>query len=132
MGIQTAETGQPGYTGVEVSANGAGGVIGKSATQAYQAAYYLGMLNLLACDPNVRQVNIFHLVDEPDLQGWQSGLYEVGTTAPVAKLSAAAVQGWITRTGGACQGTLVPWEPAVSIATQQSLRKTSKKISRKS
>ncbi len=44
------------------------------------------MLGLLACDPNVRLVNIFHLVDEPDLAGWQSGLFEVGTGTPVPKL----------------------------------------------
>ena len=40
MGIQTDEVGVPGYSGVEVSATGAGGVDGKTATQAYQAAYY--------------------------------------------------------------------------------------------
>ena len=33
------------------------------------------MLDLVACDPNVAVVNIFHLVDETNLSGWQSGLY---------------------------------------------------------
>jgi hypothetical protein len=112
MGIQTDETEAPGYTGVEVSGNGAGGVFGKFATQAYQASYYLAMLKLLACDPNVSLINIFHLVDEPDLDGWQSGLYEVGTGTPVPKLSASVIQSWLASTGGACSGKLVPWRPA--------------------
>jgi len=112
MGIQTDETAAPGYSGVEVSANGAGGVVGKFATQAYQASYYVAMLKLLACDPNVSLINIFHLVDEPDLQGWQSGLYEVGAGTPVAKLSATAIQGWLAASGGACQGKLATWTSA--------------------
>ncbi len=112
MGIQTDATGQPGYSGVEVSANAAGGMVGADASQAYQATYYTETLNLLACDPNVRLVNIFHLVDEPLLAGWQSGLYWVGTTAPVPKESAGAVRSWITATGGACRGSTTPWRPA--------------------
>ena len=122
MGIQTDETGAPGYTGVEVSANAAGGVLGKYATQVYQATYYREMLNLLACDPNVRLINIFRLVDEPDLEGWQSGLYEVGAGTPVPKLSAAAVQQWIASSGGACQGKLVPWRPAVTVTAVTALK----------
>ncbi len=116
MGIQTDEQSAPGYTGIEVSANGAGGVFGKYATQSYQANYYRGVLAKLACDPNVRLINIFHLVDEPDLEGWQSGLYEVGTTAPVPKLAAASVQQWIA-SGAACQGAPTPWEPPSGVST---------------
>jgi hypothetical protein len=116
MGIQTDETAALGYSGIEVSANGAGGVVGKFATQAYQAGYYLAMLTLLACDPNVSLINIFHLVDEPDLQGWQSGLYEVGAGTPVAKLSNASVQGWLASSGGVCQGKLQAWRPSPVLA----------------
>jgi hypothetical protein len=112
MGIQTAVTGQFGYSGLEVSANPAGGVIGKFATQAYQASYYRQMLQLLACDPNVRVVNLFRLVDETNLAGWQSGLYSVGAGTPVPKQSAAVVSDWIAQTHGACQGKLVSWRPA--------------------
>jgi hypothetical protein len=32
------------------------------------------MLNYVACDPSIKVVNLFHLVDESDLGGWQSGL----------------------------------------------------------
>ena len=117
MGIQTTETGVAGYGGVEVSANAADAVEGATATQAYQAAYYAGMLKLLACDRNVRLVNIFHLVDEPNLAGWQSGLYEVPASAganPPAKLAAAAVQRQISSSGGNCQGQARSWRPAKS------------------
>ena len=112
MGIQTNASGQPGYTGTEVSANAAGGMVGQYASETYQATYYKQMLALLACDPNVRVINLFHLVDEPSLAGWQSGLYWVGTDGPVAKQSAAAVSTWLGTTGGACQGKMVPWRPA--------------------
>ena len=51
-------------------------------------------------------------MDEPDLEDWQSGLYEVGDGAAVPKLSAAVVQSWIARTGGVCQGVPKPWYPS--------------------
>jgi hypothetical protein len=111
MGIQTAAGSQPGYSGLEISANSAGGVVGKFASQAYQASYYKQMLELLACDPNVRVVNLFRLVDETNLAGWQSGLYWVGNGTPVPKQSAAVVADWIAQTHGACQGKPVPWRP---------------------
>ena len=111
MGIQTTETNQPGYVNLEVSATASGGVVGAFATQAYQATYYKEMLALLACDPNVRQIDIFHLVDEPNLAGWQSGLYEFLPTTPVPKLSAAVVGNWLSQTAGACQGNMTSWRP---------------------
>jgi hypothetical protein len=119
MGIQTDATVQLGYAGSEISGNAAGGVVGDTASEGYQASYYQQTLDLLACDPNVRVINIFHLVDEPNLAGWQSGLYWFGTT-PVAKQSAQIVHDWIAKSGGACQGTLRPWTPlgvAASLAT---------------
>jgi hypothetical protein len=113
VGIQTAQAGLPGYYGVKAAADAAGGVVGSFATQSYQAAWYRRMLGLLACDPNVRIVNIFKLVDEPDLAGWQSGLFEDSPTGtPIPKQSAQAVRAWIAATGGACQGATHPWRPA--------------------
>ncbi len=112
MGIQTSSAGMPGYTGVEVSANSAGGVVGTYATQAYQATYYSEMLAYLACDPNVQVIDLFRLVDETNLGGWQSGLYFVGNGTPQAKQSAGAVSGWITKTGGNCSGARRAWYPA--------------------
>src|SRR5262249_46284960 len=108
VGIQTDSTGKLGYLGTEVSANSAGGVIGDFATESYQASWYKQMLDLLACDPNVRIVNVYHLIDEAALAGWQSGLYYVDRTP---KISAAVVHDWIASTGGACLGQLRPWTP---------------------
>jgi hypothetical protein len=108
VGVQTDSTGKLGYVGTETSANAAGGVVGQFATEAYQAGWYQQMLDLLACDPNVRIVNVYHLIDEAGLAGWQSGLYYVDRTA---KASAAVVHDWIANTGGLCQGAQHPWTP---------------------
>jgi hypothetical protein len=112
IGIQTAPHGS-GYDGIEVSATPAGGVFGRWATQTYQAQWYLAMLHVAACDPNIRVVNIFHLVDETSLTGWQSGLYFANQTP---KRSAAAVRSWLASTGGACRGTGTPWRPGDTLA----------------
>jgi len=106
-GIQTSSPGGE-YYGWEVSATPAGGVLGRWATQSYQARWYLAMLKLVACDANVRGVNIFHLLDEADLEGWQSGLYFADGTP---KRSAATVRSWIESTGATCRGRTTPWEP---------------------
>ena len=107
-GIQTDSAGRAAYLGTEVSATSAGGVVGGFATEDYQASWYKQMLDVLSCDPNVAFVNIFHLIDEPALSGWQSGLFYADETA---KKSAQTVQNWIAQTGGACPGTVVPWTP---------------------
>jgi hypothetical protein len=112
-GIQTASPGNDNL-GFEVSATPAGGVLGQWATQAYQAKWYVQMLNLVSCDPNVHLVNIFHLLDETELGGWQSGLYFASKTP---KQSAAAVRSWILSTGAACHGTPAPWKPGFAAAT---------------
>jgi hypothetical protein len=106
-GVQTASSG-PAYYGWQTSATAAGGVLGPWATEAYQARWYVAMLNVVACDPNVRIVNIFHLLDEADLGGWQSGLYFADQKP---KLSAAAVRSWIASTGARCHGPQLPWKP---------------------
>jgi len=112
MGIQTDASMQPGYAGFEISANAAGGMVGQFASEAYQASYYKQTLQLLACDPNVRVINLFHLVDEPNLAGWQSGIYWVGAGTPVPKQSAAMLTTWMSQSHGACQGTPTRWTPA--------------------
>jgi hypothetical protein len=50
---------------------------------AVQAAYYRSALALVYCQPTVRGLFVFHTFDEPDLAGWQSGLYFAdGTPKP--------------------------------------------------
>jgi len=107
-GIQTDSTGVLGYSGVEVSATSAGGLVGTYGSQDYQASWYKQMLDLLACDPNVAFVNIFHLIDEPALEGWQSGLFFADRTP---KKSAQVVTSWLLQTGGNCTGIVHPWTP---------------------
>ena len=109
VGIQTASSGKPGYAGTEVSATAAGGVIGQYATESYQSSWYVQMLNLVACDPNVRLVNVYHVIDEPSLAGWQSGLFYIDQSS---KASARAVHDWIAMAAGNCAGALHPWTPA--------------------
>jgi hypothetical protein len=109
VGIQTLTDtiAHPGYAGAEISTP-ATGVLAQTATEQYQADWYVKMLNLVACDPNVRAVDIFHLVDESDLAGWQSGLFYVGY-AP--KAAAGALEQWIAQTGGQCSGVPQGWTP---------------------
>ena len=47
---------------------------------ATQAEWYRRALALAACQPTVEGLFIFHSVDEPDLRGWQSGLYYADRT----------------------------------------------------
>jgi hypothetical protein len=108
-GVQTETFFKGGYTGDEVSATSAGGVLADYATEEYQASWYRQMLDLVACDPHVDVVNIFHLIDETNLAGWQSGMYFADQTP---KRSAGVVRDWIARTGGRCTGKQTPWSPA--------------------
>jgi hypothetical protein len=105
-GVQTATEGTA-NVGTEVSATPAGGVIGKWATESYQSSWYVQMLDLVACDPNVRLVNIFHLLDDVDLAAWQSGLFYADRTP---KDSAVAVRQWLAY-GTGCRGTTTSWRP---------------------
>jgi hypothetical protein len=119
-GVQTSSDGKLGYAGFEVSASSAGGILGRFGTEDYQSGWYVQMLDLVACDPNVSVVNIFHLIDEENLAGWQSGLFFADKTP---KRSARAVRDWIARTGGVCQGKERAWRPGL----QQALPRASLK-----
>jgi hypothetical protein len=71
------------------------------------------MLDDVACDTDVRLVNIFHLVDETDLAGWQSGLFFADETP---KLSAATVASWLASTDATCGGRATAWRPGATLA----------------
>jgi hypothetical protein len=63
--------------------------------EATQAQYYADLINLVKCDPDVATLDLFHLIDEPFLLGFQSGLLRVdGSRRPayaaVKKAIAAA------------------------------------------
>jgi hypothetical protein len=95
------------YTGVE---NGAG--VAATGTEAYQSTWYRKLVDFALCDADVKKVDIFKLVDESGLEGWQSGLFYVGY---VPKLSAATVAGELVRTAGKCPaGDALYWVPGSS------------------
>jgi hypothetical protein len=45
--------------------------------EATQARYYANVIKLVKCDPTVETLDLFHLIDEPLLLGFQSGLLRV-------------------------------------------------------
>ena len=48
---------------------------GPTVDEATQARYYAEALKLALCAPNVVGLTMFHVADEADLGGWQSGLF---------------------------------------------------------
>jgi hypothetical protein len=71
-----------------------------------QAAIYGNLIPLMACDPAVKSVLFFNLVDEADLDRWQSGLLRADwTTRP----SYAIVKGSIAAGQTRCSGRRVAW-----------------------
>jgi hypothetical protein len=69
------------YTGTEPATT-------KPVPEATQAAYYRQAIQLAFCQPNVRALMLFHTVDEPQLAGWQSGLYYANSTKAKTSLGA--------------------------------------------
>ena len=106
VGVQTVSRGHAGYYGWEP---GGAGVDRATGTEAYQAAWYVKLVDYVQCDPNIVSVNLFHLVDEADLGLWQSGLFYRDYEP---KASAAAVRAEIERVDGRCLGKRVAWKPA--------------------
>jgi hypothetical protein len=71
-----------------------------------QAAIYGNLIPLMACDPAVKSVLFFNLVDESDLDRWQSGLLRADWTRRPAY---AIVKGSITAGQTHCAGRTVAW-----------------------
>jgi hypothetical protein len=61
------------YTGLEPTTV-------KPVTEDVQAQYYRQAIELAFCQPTVRALSIFHTIDEPDLNRWQSGVFYVDKT----------------------------------------------------
>jgi hypothetical protein len=64
-----------------------------------QAQYYQDIIRFISCDPDVRSLSFFHLIDERDLDRWQSGLLRVDGTE---RQSYTAVKSAIKQTNGTC------------------------------
>jgi hypothetical protein len=79
-----------------------------------QAQYYTDAIDSLACDRSVRALNFFHLMDEPNLDRWQSGLERADLTP---RPSYEAVKQTVKDTGGKCQGTPVKWSHTLHVVS---------------
>jgi hypothetical protein len=71
-----------------------------------QAQYYGDIIRFISCDNNVRSLSFFHLIDEQDLDRWQSGLMRIDDTKRPAY---DAVKNAIAQTGGSCALTPPGW-----------------------
>jgi hypothetical protein len=80
--------------------------------EATQAEIYAQAIPFIACDPSVRSLLFFHLVDDPNLDRWQSGLIRAdGTRRP----SYDSVKAAVARTGGRCAGITTAWRHATTV-----------------
>ena len=68
------------YTGIEPTTV-------KPVSEDVQGSYYRQAVELAFCQPNVRALLIFHTIDEPDLNRWQSGVYYVDGTPKASILT---------------------------------------------
>jgi hypothetical protein len=77
-----------------------------------QGTFYSELMAQVACDPGVALYNIFHLVDEISLTGWQSGLEYVDGShrGSYAIVKAAAAQ------NRSCRGALHAWRHSTTVA----------------
>jgi hypothetical protein len=81
-------------------------------SEATQAAMYGWVVRQAACDPDVSGFFLFHLIDEPDLDRFQSGLLRVdGSKRP----SYSTVKDTLASTHGQCVGAVDVWRHATSV-----------------
>jgi hypothetical protein len=77
-----------------------------------QAAIYGNVIPYLACDASVRSLLFFNMVDEPDLDRWQSGLIRADwTLRPSYNIVRSAILGGSTR----CNRRPVVWRHARTV-----------------
>jgi len=111
FGWQTIESGTP-YTGVETA-----GPPGSAPAvpEETQIAYLQQAAAMFACDPTVTDVELFLLVDEQQLSGWQSGLLTAGGKGVSRAKPAYGALGPVFGAGrGACTAGAVAWMPALT------------------
>ncbi len=83
------------------------------ASERAQAAVYGELVRRAACDPTIAGVFLFPLLDEPDLERFQSGVLRAdGSRRP----SFAAVSSAVAATRAGCRGRALAWHPTTRVA----------------
>jgi hypothetical protein len=86
--------------------------------EASQAQIYGGLIRYLACDPSVRSLLFFGLIDEPVLDRWQAAFVRAdGTPRPAY----AAVKATYAETRGRCAGRARSWRHSTTVAAARAL-----------
>ena len=77
-----------------------------------QAANYVKLVQLAACDPSISGLYLLHLKDDPDLERFQSGLERAdGSRRPAF----AAVRQAVLRARRGCAGKKIAWRHATTV-----------------
>ena len=96
VGVQVDTAGKRGYTGRENV---------PAVDPITQASWYSALIERMACDPHVASLNLFHLLDEPDRVGFQSGLFGLGwEPRPAADV--------VKNASRSCEGSRLRWRHA--------------------
>jgi hypothetical protein len=79
-------------------------------TEAMQARYYAQGMQLAGCQPTVRTIMVFRLIDSPFLSSWQSGVYYQDRETPKSSRGAiaTAARRARTRSPANCASLLAP------------------------
>ena len=79
-------------------------------TETTQAKYYAEGIQLASCQPTVRTIMVFRLIDSPFLSSWQSGVYYQDRETPKSsrRSVAAAARRARTRSPVDCSSLLAP------------------------
>jgi hypothetical protein len=80
--------------------------------EARQGTIYGELVRHVVCDPDITAAYFFGLVDEPDLDRFQAGLYRADGSARPAH---DAVRNAIAETGGRCAGAPRTWRHTTSV-----------------
>jgi hypothetical protein len=85
--------------------------------ESLQAQIYSGLIRYLACDPSVRSILFFGLIDEPVLERWQAALLRAdGSERPAY----AAVKDTFAQTKGRCLGRVRQWRHTQAVVGARS------------
>jgi hypothetical protein len=80
--------------------------------EASQAVAYAQLVHLSNCEPTLTAFHFFHVIDEYDRTGFQSGvLRATGEERPAAQ----AIAGAIAQDGGTCKGKVATWHHTMTV-----------------